>query len=61
MAERPEATVSWAQARDRIGRGKSGDKIAVADPAAAPLGTDAEAGGVPTPADDSARSLELED
>ncbi len=31
--------------RDRIDRGETGDKVAFSDPAAAPLGTDAEAGG----------------
>lgn len=33
--------------RDDIDRGKTGDKVNVSDPAAAPLGTDAEAGGNP--------------
>ena len=33
--------------RDRIDRGETGDKAAFPDPAAAPLGTDAEAGGRP--------------
>lgn len=60
MAEKPEATVNWAQARGRIDRGVTGDKIAVHDPAAAPLGTDAEAGGVPTSAPDIARSVNLQ-
>jgi hypothetical protein len=31
--------------RDEIDRGGTGDKVAFSDPAAAPLGTDAEAGG----------------
>jgi hypothetical protein len=39
--------LNWSQLRDRIDR-ESGDKIAVEDPAAAPLGTDAEAGGAAT-------------
>jgi hypothetical protein len=60
VAEKPEAPVNWAQARARIDRGEAGDKIAVADPAAAPLGTDAEAGGASTPAADIARSIELQ-
>ena len=47
--------------RDRIDRGEMGDKIAVEDPAAAPLGTDAEAGGSGTDAEDVARSAALED
>ncbi|WP_154446763.1 hypothetical protein [Halovulum marinum] len=33
--------------RDRIDHGETADKVEVSDPAAAPLGTDAEAGGVP--------------
>ena len=33
--------------RDRIDSGETGDKVAFPDPAAAPLGTDAEAGGHP--------------
>lgn len=38
------------QIRDAIDRGKAGDKVNVSDPAAAPLGTDAEAAGFsPTP------------
>ncbi len=36
-----------AQLRDRIDAGQSGDKIGFPDPAAAPLGTDAEAAGAP--------------
>lgn len=34
-----------AQLRARIDRGETGEKVAVSDPAAAPLGTDDEAGG----------------
>jgi hypothetical protein len=34
-----------ARLRDRIDRGAAGDKVAFSDPAAAPLGTDAEAAG----------------
>ena len=34
-----------AQLRDDIDRGKAGDKAGFPDPSAAPLGTDAEAGG----------------
>jgi len=33
------------QLRDRIDRGETGEKVAMPDPAAAPLGTDAEAAG----------------
>ena len=46
---------NWDQVRHRIDTGASGDKVAYPDPAAAPLGTDAEAGGhprQPTPAED---------
>lgn len=35
------------QLRDEIDSGRTQDKVAHPDPAAAPLGTDAEAGGVP--------------
>lgn len=35
------------QLRDRIDRGLAGDKVPMPDPAAAPLGTDAEAAGAP--------------
>ena len=35
------------QLRNRIDQGETGEKIAVPDPATAPLGTDAEAGGSP--------------
>lgn len=38
--------------REDIDRGLTGDKVPGSDPAAAPLGTDAEAGGTPpTPAE----------
>ena len=60
MAEKPEAPTNWAQARAQIDRGETGDKIAVDDPAAAPLGTDAEAGGAPTAPEDIARSARLQ-
>jgi hypothetical protein len=43
--ERPPATA--AALRGQIDRGETGDKVAFPDPAAAPLGTDAEAGGTP--------------
>jgi hypothetical protein len=51
---------NWSQVRDRIDRGEMGDKIAGEDPAAAPLGTDAEAGGSGTHARDVARSAASE-
>lgn len=56
MAEERRPPRNWAQARAQIDRGETGDKIAKADPAAAPLGTDAEAGGVATAGEDIARS-----
>jgi hypothetical protein len=39
-----------AQLRDDIDKGKTGDKVAWPDPAAAPLGTDDEAAGALPPA-----------
>lgn len=48
MRDARETDLNWAQVRDRIDRGETGDKIAVEDPAAAPLGTDAEADGSST-------------
>jgi hypothetical protein len=41
-------TLNWEQVRDRIDSGATGEKVAVSDPAAAPLGTDDEAAGVPS-------------
>ena len=35
------------QLRDDIDKGRTGEKVAMPDPATAPLGTDAEAGGSP--------------
>jgi hypothetical protein len=43
---RPGATTE--QLRDAIDRGRTGSKVPARDPAAAPLGTDDEAGGTPT-------------
>jgi hypothetical protein len=53
--------MTWPQVRNRIDRGETGDKIAVGDPAAAPLGTDAEAGGALTGAGQIARSAAAEE
>jgi hypothetical protein len=39
---------NWQQVRDKIQQGESGDKIGGFDPAAAPLGTDDEAGAMPS-------------
>jgi hypothetical protein len=61
MAEHPErrpadpAAMENVETRARTDRGNLGDKVPVADPATAPLGTDAETGGAhaaPAPAPD---------
>lgn len=52
MAEK----MNWSQVRDRTDRGKTHDKVNFPDPAAAPLGTDEEAGGARTAEEDIARS-----
>ncbi|MGK7650970.1 hypothetical protein ACSQ76_00575 [Roseovarius sp. B08] len=51
-----------AKLRDDIDRGEGADKVGFPDPAAAPLGTDAEAGGFsPTPEEvRTARQHEIE-
>jgi hypothetical protein len=38
-----------SQLRHDIDRGRTGDKVSAADPAAVPLGTDEEAAGTPVP------------
>lgn len=43
-----------AKLRDDIDRGKAADKIGFPDPAAAPLGTDAETGGSPPTQEETA-------
>jgi hypothetical protein len=48
--------INWSQARDRTNRGKTHDKVDFPDPAAAPLGTDEEAGGARTAEEDIARA-----
>jgi hypothetical protein len=48
------------QLRDRIDRGKGGDKVPYADPAAAPLGTDDEAAGTSPSANDVERAMHAE-
>jgi hypothetical protein len=55
-----ERKTSWSQVRHRIDRGETGDKKAATDPAAAPLGTDAEAGGTATTGEHVARSAAAE-
>jgi hypothetical protein len=56
VVEEPRLPRNWAQARAQIDRGETGDKIAHEDPAMAPLGTDAEAGGAATAGEDIAAS-----
>lgn len=51
---------SSAELRGDIDRGLTGDKVAAEDPAAAPLGTDDEAAGTPTPPEVMAQVLERE-
>jgi hypothetical protein len=52
----PDRKRNAAQLRDAIEKGRTGDKIAWLDPAAAPLGTDEEAGGTPPAAEAVARA-----
>jgi hypothetical protein len=40
--------MNWDQLRHKIDSGQTGDKVRCLDPAIAPLGTDAEAGGAST-------------
>ena len=47
MSDRKKA-LNWEQVRDRIDSGATGEKVPGSDPAAAPLGTDDEAAGVPS-------------
>ena len=49
-----------AQLRDDIDSGRSGDKVPALDPAAAPLGTDEEAAGTPTPPEAVAMNRRME-
>jgi hypothetical protein len=52
---RPEHAASTsAQLRQDIDSGRTGDKVAAPDPAAAPLGTDEEAAGTPPSPEDVA-------
>lgn len=53
----PKKRMNWAQVRHAIDSGLTGDKVAWPDPAAAPLGTDEEAGGFTTPEEDIAASF----
>lgn len=47
---------NWSQVRKQTDSGKTGDKVDFPDPAAAPLGTDEEAGGARTSEEDIARA-----
>lgn len=46
--------MNWAKAKHRIDTGRTREKVNHFDPAAAPLGTDEEAGGTRTPPEDIA-------
>ncbi len=48
--------MNWSQARKRTDKGKTHDKVNFPDPAAAPLGTDEEAGGARTSPEAIARA-----
>jgi hypothetical protein len=54
MNSRQSAHSTTEQLRHDIDSGRTGDKIDWPDPAAAPLGTDAEAGGAPPSHDEVA-------
>lgn len=60
MDPRGEAPPNATHLRDDINRGRTGEKVAGTDPAAAPLGTDEEAAGAPPSAGeiDQARRAE---
>lgn len=59
--EKPDPPHSPEQRlRADIDSGRTGDKVAASDPAAVPLGTDAEAGGVPTDAGAASRARQAE-
>ena len=47
MRRSDEQQANWDQVRHAIDTGATGEKVGASDPAAAPLGTDAEAGGHP--------------
>jgi hypothetical protein len=60
MQKQDDRRTNWAQVREQIDRGETGDKVAAEDPAAASLGTNAEAGGAPTAPADLERSSKHE-
>lgn len=49
-AEQPSKHAAEQKLRRDIDSGRTGDKVDASDPAAVPLGTDAEVGGTPTDA-----------
>ena len=57
MAKEPRTS---DELRAEIDHGRTGDKVDFEDPAAAPLGTDAEAGGAPPDPDQVRRAWEHE-
>ena len=61
MSEDKERGAAAERLRADIDSGRTGDKVAFPDPSAAPLGTDAEAGGMTTPEEalEKARQAEL--
>lgn len=52
--------ITSSKLRHEIDRGRAGSKVDAPDPAAAPLGTDAEAGGAPV-TDENARAAYAEE
>jgi hypothetical protein len=61
MDERkPRMPPNADQLRAAIDSGKTGDKVAFPDPAAAPLGTDAEAAGAPPARDEIHQAFTVE-
>jgi hypothetical protein len=59
-SEPRDGSAKVARLRDHIDSGKGADKVAARDPAAAPLGTDAEAAGHPPTAAEADRALHAE-
>jgi hypothetical protein len=60
MAKHPSGKPTSAQLRGDIDRGETGDKTPGVDPAAAPMETDAEAGGSPPTPAEVAQARDLE-
>lgn len=56
----PQEGPTVSQLRDDIDSGRTGDKVAADDPAAAPLGTDEEAAGTPPAPDAVAAARRIE-